>query len=110
MKLKHIATVAFTSLAALVLSVQASSAAPPKAAAEKAPAGGGVLPRNLPMPVFAGLKFGMTLEQIAKLNDKELDTEFKKRFLAASPTQTLGIEDELREKKAVFRRSRIEFL
>lgn len=110
MKLKHIATVAFTSLAALVLSVQASSAAPPKAAAGKAQAGGGVLPKTLPMPVFAGLKFGMSLEQIAKLNDKELDAEYKKRFLTASPTETLGIEDELRDKKAVFRRSRIEFL
>jgi hypothetical protein len=62
------------------------------------------------MPVFAGLKFGMSLEQLAKLNDKDLDTEYKKRFLAASPTQTLSIEDELRDKKGVFRRSRIEFL
>jgi len=62
------------------------------------------------MPVFPGLKFGMSLEQVAKLNDKDLDGEYKKKFLAASPTQTLEIEDELRDKKAVFRRSRIEFL
>jgi hypothetical protein len=108
MKPKLIATLALTSLVALCVSAQTSSAAPPaKAAAEKS--GGGVLPKNTPMPVFAGLKFGMSLEQLAKLNDKELDVEFKKRFLAASPTQTLGIEDELRSKKAVFRRSRIDF-
>ena len=111
MKPKLIATLAFTSLVALCVSAQTSSAAPPakaaKASAEKS--GGGALPKNTPMPVFAGLKFGMTLEQLAKLYDKELDVEFKKRFLAASPTQTLGIEDELRGKKAVFRRSRIEF-
>jgi hypothetical protein len=66
--------------------------------------------KGIPMPVFAGLKFGMSLEQIAKLNDKDLDQEYKKKFLAASPTQSLQLEDELRDKKAVFRRSRIEFL
>jgi hypothetical protein len=110
MKLNLIATLAVTSLAALSLSAGVSSAAPPKAAAEKSAGGGGVLPKNTPMPVFAGLKFGMSLEQLAKLNDKDLDGEFKKRFLAASPTQTLSIEDELRDKKGVFRRSRIEFL
>lgn len=111
MKPKFIATLAFTSLVALCASAQISSAAPPKAAAEKSGASAGaVLPKNTAMPVFAGLKFGMSLEQLAKLNDKDLDTEFKKRFLAASPTQTLGIEDELREKKGVFRRSRIDFL
>lgn len=66
--------------------------------------------KGIPMPVFPGLKFGMSLEQIAKLNDKDLDQEYKKKFLAASPTQSLQLEDELRDKKAVFRRSRIEFL
>jgi hypothetical protein len=106
MKLKLTATFAVTSLAALSFLAQPSPAAP-KAAAEKPTA---ALKANVPMPVFAGLKFGMSLEQIAKLNDKDLDTEFKKKFLAASPTQSLQVEDELRDKKAVFRRSRIEFL
>jgi hypothetical protein len=108
MKLKLIATFAVTSLGALSILSQAS-AAPPKAkndaAAEKAAA-----PKPVPMPVFPGLKFGMSLEQIAKLNDKDLEGEFKKKFLAASPTQSLQVEDELRDKKAVFRRSRIDFL
>ena len=71
---------------------------------------GAKVAKGVPMPVFPGLKFGMSLEQIAKLNDADLDGEYKKKFLAASPTQTLAIEDELREKKGVFRRSRIEFL
>ncbi len=66
--------------------------------------------KGIPMPVFPGLKWGMSLEQIAKLNDKDLDQEFKKKFLAASPSQSLQVEDELRDKKAVFRRSRIDFL
>jgi hypothetical protein len=66
--------------------------------------------KGIPMPVFPGLKWGMSLEQIAKLNDKDLDQEYKKKFLAASPSQSLQLEDELRDKKAVFRRSRIEFL
>lgn len=110
MKLKLIATLAVTSLGALSLLALPSSAQPKKAAAAKEAAGGGVLAKNVPMPVFPGIKFGMTLEQLAKLNDKELDAEYKKKFLAASPTATLSIEDELRDKKAVFRRSRIEFL
>lgn len=105
MKLKLIATLAVTSLGALSLLVQSSSVAAPKAEKEKAAAYKGI-----PMPVFPGLKFGMSLEQIAKLNDKDLDGEFKKKFLAASPSASLQIEDELRDKKAVFRRSRIEFL
>src|SRR5690349_4456723 len=107
MKLKLIATFAVTSLGALSLLSQAN-AAPPKAKAEKA--ADAAAPKNVPMPVFPGLKFGMSLEQIAKLNDKELDNEYKKKFLAASPSQSLQVEDELRERKAVFRRSRIEFL
>lgn len=109
MKLKLTATFAVTSLAALSFLTQPSAAAPSKAAAADK-AGAGQLKNTIPMPLFAGLKFGMSLEQIAKLNDKDLDTEFKKKFLAASPTQSLQIEDELRDKKAVFRRSRIEFL
>ena len=108
MKLKLTATFAVTSLAALSFLAQPTSAAPPKAAAEKA--GAGKTEKTIPMPVFAGLKFGMSLEQIAKLNDKDLEAEFKKKFATASPTQSLQVEDELRDKKAVFRRSRIEFL
>jgi hypothetical protein len=107
MKLKLIATFAVTSLGALsLLTLQSSSAAPKEKekAAEKTAA------KAIPMPVFAGLKFGMSLEQIAKLNDKDLDGEFKKKFLAASPTQSLQVEEELRDKKSVFRRGRIEFV
>lgn len=112
MKFKLIAAFAVTSLGAVSLLAQTSFAAPPKGASAPAAGGGaaGMLPKNIPMPVFAGLKWGMSLEQLAKLNDKELDGEYKKKFLAASPTQTLSVEDELRDKKAVFRRSRIEFL
>ena len=102
MKLKLIATLAVTSLGALSLLAQPSPAAAPK---EKPAAR-----TSIPMPVFPGLKFGMSLEQIAKLNDKDLDIEYKKKFLAASPSQSLQVEEELRDKKAVFRRSRIEFL
>jgi hypothetical protein len=107
MKLKLIATFALTSLGALSILSQAGAAPPKAAAADKAEK---AAPKNVPMPVFSGLKFGMSLEQIAKLNDKDLDGEYKKKFLAASPSQSLQVEDELREKKAVFRRSRIEFI
>jgi hypothetical protein len=106
MKLKLIATFALTSVAALSLAAQAA----PKAGADKQAGANASAPKNVPMPVFPGLKFGMSLEQIAKLNDKDLDGEYKKKFLAASPSQSLQVEDELRGKKAVFRRSRIEFI
>src|SRR5215203_1733844 len=108
MKLKLIATFAAASTLALSFLAQPSTAAP-KAGAEKEKAGANA-PKSIPMPVFPGLKFGMSLEQIAKLNDKDLDAEFKKKFLAASPSQSLQVDEELRDKKSVFRRSRIEFL
>lgn len=111
MKLKLIATIAVTSLGALSLLTVPSMAAPKgkgeKAAAEKAGAEKSV---KLPMPAFAGLKFGMSLEAVAKLNDADLDADYKPRFLAASPTESLQIEQRLRDDKAVFRRARIEFL
>jgi hypothetical protein len=110
MKLKLIATFAVTSLGAAALFAQPSSAAPAKKPAPAAAGGTGVLPKTTPMPPPAGLKWGITLEQLARLNDKDLDDEYKKKFLAASPTQTLPLEDELRDKKAVLRRSRIDFL
>ncbi len=113
MKLKLIATLAVTSLGALSLLAVPSSAqskAQGKKGAATEKAAGGVVAKKLAMPVFPGIKFGMSLEQVAKLNDKDLEGEYKKKFLAASPTQTLSIEDELRDKKAVFRRGRIDFV
>jgi hypothetical protein len=108
MKLKLIATIALTSLGALSILTLQESAAAPKEKGDKA--GEKAAPKAIPMPVFPGLKFGMSLEQIAKLNDKDLDGEFKKKFLAASPSKSLEVEEELRDKKSVFRRSRIEFV
>ena len=87
MKLKLIATIALTSLGALSILTLQDSVAAPKEKGEKA-VGEKAAPRAIPMPVFPGLKFGMSLEQIAKLNDKDLDGEFKKRFLAASPSKS----------------------
>ena len=87
MKLKLIATLAVTSLGALSFLAQVSTAAPAKAGADKSAAASAGAPKNVPMPVFPGLKFGMSLEQIAKLNDKDLDAEYKKKFLAASPSK-----------------------
>jgi hypothetical protein len=109
MKLKLIATIALTSLGALSILTLQDSVAAPKEKGDKA-GDKATTPKAIPMPVFAGLKFGMSLEQIAKLNDKDLDGEFKKRFLAASPSKSLEVEEELRDKKSVFRRSRIEFV
>jgi len=110
MKLKLIATVALTSLGALSILTLQDSAAAPKEKGEKAAGEKAAAAKTIPMPVFPGLKFGMSLEQIAKLNDKDLDAEFKKKFLAASPAKSLEVEEELHGKKSVLRRSRIEFV
>jgi hypothetical protein len=105
MKLKLIATLAVSSLATLAVLAPPSHAAPTKSEKPKESSGKGAIP----MPVFPGLKFGMSLEQIARLNDKDLDSEYKKKFIAAGPSGTLQVEDELRDKKQVLRRSRIDF-
>ena len=110
MKLKLIATIALTSLGALSILTLQDSVAAPKEKGDKAAAEKGAAAKAIPMPVFPGLKFGMSLEQIAKLNDKDLDVEFKKKFLAASPSKSMEVEEELRDKKSVFRRCRIEFV
>jgi hypothetical protein len=105
MKLKSIALLAAFGLgSAALLGQPALAAKPPKPAAASA----GVLKKTVPLAP-RGLKWGMNLEQIAKLYDKILEDEFKPRFLKANGPQVLQIEDELREKQAVLRRSRIEF-
>lgn len=57
-----------------------------------------------------GLKFGMSLDAIAKLYDKTFDTEFLALYKKASPgPETDALDAELRQKKGEIRRSKVEF-
>jgi hypothetical protein len=57
-----------------------------------------------------GLKFGMSLESIAKLYDKNFDTDFLPLYKKASPgPETDALDAELKQRKAEVRRSKVEF-
>ena len=57
-----------------------------------------------------GLKFGMSLEAIAKLYDRELDKEFLPLYKKASPgPETDALDAQLRQRKAELRRSKLAF-
>ena len=57
-----------------------------------------------------GLKFGMSLDSIAKLYDKNFDTEFLPLYKKASPgPETDALDAELKQRKAEVRRSKVEF-
>lgn len=56
------------------------------------------------------LQFGMTLEQAARVYDKVFDKEFLPLYRKAEPgTQMAALDAELRDKKALLRRNRIDF-
>jgi hypothetical protein len=57
-----------------------------------------------------GMRWGLSLENIAKLYDKQFDDEFTPLYKKAQPGQEMQMLDaELAEKKGILRRSRIEF-
>jgi len=57
-----------------------------------------------------GLKFGMSLDSIAKLYDKNFDSEFLPLYKKASPgPETDALDAELKQRKAEVRRSKVDF-
>jgi hypothetical protein len=57
-----------------------------------------------------GLRFGMSMESIAKLYDKQFDTDFLSLYKKASPgPETDALDAELKQKKGEIRRSKVEF-
>ena len=57
-----------------------------------------------------GLKFDMSMESIAKLYDKNFDSEFLPLYKKASPgPETDALDAELKQRKSELRRSRVEF-
>ncbi len=112
MKLKVIVTLAATSLGAAALLAQPEpaqgKAAPPAAAA----AGklGALMPKTVPLPPPEGLKWGLSLSQLSKLRDKEIEKAFKPRFLAVGNSpEVLAIEAELKSKQGLLLRNKMAF-
>jgi len=57
-----------------------------------------------------GLRFGLTLEGVAKIYDKVFDEEYLPLLRKAQPGQEMqGLEDEQKTKQGILRRGRIEF-
>jgi hypothetical protein len=57
-----------------------------------------------------GLKFGMSLEAIAKLYDKIFDQEYLPLYKKAAPgPETEALDAELKQRKAEVRRSKVDF-
>jgi hypothetical protein len=57
-----------------------------------------------------GLKFGLSLEAIAKLYDKVLDDEYLPLYKKAAPgPETEALDAEIKQRKAEVRRSRVDF-
>jgi hypothetical protein len=57
-----------------------------------------------------GMRFGMSLESVAKLYDKVFEDEFVPLYKKAEPgMQMQTLDSELAEKKALLRRNKIEF-
>jgi hypothetical protein len=113
MKFRACISLAALTIAAASLVVPASAAdnKPAKAAAKgkAAKAGVGQLGKKVAMAPKE-LQFGMSLEQVAKVYDRLFDREFLPLYKKAEPgSQMAALDAELKDKKALVRRNKIEF-
>jgi hypothetical protein len=85
-------------------------AAAEKSGAEKQAKGGpGSVSKKIGLAP-EGLKFGMSLEAIAKLYDKTFDEEYLPLYKKAAPgPETEALDAEIKQRKAEVRRSKVEF-
>lgn len=98
----------------VVLRQDKAAAKPAKASAkDKEGKPGKVVPGQLTKKVVMApkeLQFGMTIEQVARVYDKVFDKEFLPLYKKAEPgSQMASLDAELRDKKALVRRNRIDF-
>jgi len=111
MKLRVVGMLAAFGVAALTLSAEpvALAKGKEKKAAAPAPTGPAKFKGRLVLSP-KGLSWGDSIEAVAKLYDKEFDKEFLPLYKKAQPgPQMSALDAELRDKKALIRRSRIEF-
>ncbi|HEY8945368.1 MAG TPA: hypothetical protein VIM73_13950, partial [Polyangiaceae bacterium] len=109
MKLTRIVALTALGLGSLLVSQLDNQAhAKGKKAAEKG-ANVGVIEKSFQLPP-KGLRWGLSLEGIAKIYDKTIKEEMLPLFKKAEPGLELdGLEDELKLRQGEIRRSRIEF-
>lgn len=106
MRLTSWAAVAVPTFALAALTAMPAAAERPAKGAHGGP--GSVAKKIALAP--AGLKFGMSLEAIARLYDKVIDEEYLPLYKKAVPgPETEALDAEVKERKAELRRSRIEF-
>lgn len=84
-------------------------AAPKKAAAKKAPTAPTQLDSKIALTP-KGLRFGMKLEEVAKLYDRVFEAEFVPLYKATQPGPRMNeLDAELQDKKQFVRRNRLDF-
>lgn len=106
MKLKRIVALTALSLGALFAS-QADN--PAFAQSKSAQKGVGVIEKSFQIPP-KGLRWGLSLEGIAKLYDKSIEAEMLPLFKKAEPGLELdALNDDLKMRKGELRRSRLDF-
>jgi hypothetical protein len=93
-----------------VSALVAVPAAAEKSGAEKPAKGGpGSVGKKIALAP-EGLKFGMSLEAIAKLYDKSFDQEYLPLYKKAAPgPETEALDAEIKQRKAEVRRSKVDF-
>ncbi len=59
---------------------------------------------------LAGLRFGMSFEQLGQLYDRMIDDSFVKRYKDSSPgPETIRLDNAVADAKGAFRRTKVEF-
>jgi hypothetical protein len=109
MRLRLFATLFALGMASTALVVEPRLAEGKDKPADKGAAGVGVLEKAIGIPP-KGLRWGLTLEGIAKVYDKVFEDEYLPLLKKAQPGQEMtALEDEQKNKQGILRRSRIEF-
>ncbi len=113
MKLKLLAAVAALTLGTAVLvssgDVQAEQKGPAKPAAKAPPGPPGQISKRVGLAP-KGIRFGLSLEGVAALYDKTFEEEFLPLYKKAQPGPEMdALDEELKQKKASLRRTRVEF-
>ena len=110
MRLKLWTTIVVPTFAlSALLAAPAAHAEKSEKAAKGAPTGAGAVAKKIALAP-EGLKFGMSLEAIAKLYDKTFDDEYLPLYKKAAPgPETEALDAEIKQKKAEVRRSKVDF-
>src|SRR4051812_18419778 len=109
MRLRLFATLFALGMASTALVVEPRLAEGKDKPADKGAPGAGVIEKVTPISP-KGLRWGLTLEGVAKVYDKVIEDDYLPLLKKAQPGQEMiALEDEQKNKQGVLRRSRIDF-